>query len=133
METKNGHYGLLALRVTVGIIFVVMGWMKLNGGIEGFAEMLGDKGFPLPEVLAYLVAAVEFLGGLGVLFGVYLRLSAKLLAIVMIVALLTVHVGMPFKQSMAPLALLGSTLALMFLGGGKWMLTQKDWVCKPCK
>jgi len=122
---KNTSYGLLALRVSVAIIFIFMGWAKL-GDISAFAGMLEAKGFFAPQFFAYLVAGVEFLGGLGVLFGVYLRFFSKLLAIVMIVALLVVHAGGEFKAAMAPIALLGSTLALMFMGGGDWMLTKKD-------
>lgn len=94
---KNTSYGLLALRVTVGIIFIFMGWAKL-GDVSAFAGMLEGKGFFAPQ----------------------------LFAIVMIVALLVVHAGGEFKAAMAPIALLGSTLALMFMGGGDWMLTKKD-------
>lgn len=126
--SKCGSYGLLALRVTVGLIFVYAGWGKL-GDVSAFAGMLESKGFFWPMLFAYLVAIVEFLGGLGVLFGVYLRFFAKLLAIIMLVALLLVHAGGTFQAAMAPFALLGSTLALMFMGGGDWMLTKKDWTC----
>ena len=131
-KDSSTNYGLLALRVTAGLVFIFMGWGKLTG-IEMFTGMLGDLGFPAAAFWAYLVAIVEFLGGLGLLFGVYLRFFAKLLAIVMIVALLVVHAGGPFKEMISSLALLGSTLALAFMGGGAWMLTQKDWSCKPFK
>ncbi len=120
------NYGFLALRVSVGIVFVIMGWSKLTN-IEMISGMLASKGFFWPMLWGYVVALTEFLGGLGVLFGVFVRFFAQLLAIVMIVALLLVHVGGPFAQAMAPIALLGSTVALAFLGGGKWVATKKDW------
>jgi len=123
---KSTSYGLLALRVTAGLIFIMAGWGKL-ADISMFAGMLEVKGFFMPQALAYLVAAVEFLGGLAILFGAYLRFAAKLLAIVMIVALLVVHAGGPFTEAIPALSLLGSSLALMFMGGGDWMLTKKDW------
>lgn len=120
------NYGFLALRVSVGIIFVMTGWAKLSD-ISLVSGMLAAKGFFWPMMWAYLVAITEFLGGLGLIFGVFVRFWAQLLAIVMVVALLVVHVSGPFAQAMAAVALLGSTLALAFLGGGKWLLTKKDW------
>lgn len=120
------QYGYLALRISVGIIFVMTGWAKL-ADIGAISGMLASKGFFWPMMWAYLVAITEFLGGLGVIFGVFVRFWAQLLAIVMVVALLLAHVGGPFMQAMAPIALLGSTLALAFLGGGKWLATKKDW------
>jgi len=124
---KLENYGFLALRLSVGIIFVMQGWGKLSGGIEMFAGMLEAKGFFLPMMFAYLVAITEFLGGLAVIFGVFVRFFAQLLAIIMLVALLTVHISGTFAEAMAVIALLGSTLALTFLGGGDMLLTKKDW------
>lgn len=124
---KMENWGFLALRLSVGIIFIMQGWGKLNGGIEMFAGMLESKGFFLPMLFAYLVAITEFLGGLAIIFGVFVRFFAQLLAIIMLVALLTVHLSGPFAGAMAVIALLGSTLALTFLGGGNLLLTKKDW------
>lgn len=129
---KQANYGLLALRIVVGVIFVYMGWSKL-GNIEQVAGMLETNGFFWPQLFAYVLAIVEFLGGLAVLFGVYLRVFAKLLTIILVVAILTVHVPGPFQGAFLPLSLLGGTLALMFMGGGDWMVTKKDCCCKMCK
>lgn len=63
---KNPDLGLLLLRLAVGIIFFVHGWAK-------FAEMANTIAFfgnlGLPSAVAYLVAAVELIGGLALIIG----------------------------------------------------------------
>lgn len=127
-KNNTENYGLLALRISVAVIFIMAGWGKLTG-IEMFSGMLAAKGFFWPMLFAYLVAITEFIGGLGILFGVFVRFWSHLLAVIMLVALLVVHAGGDFASSMAPIALLGSTIALSFLGGGKWVVTKKDCSC----
>lgn len=134
-STKTQNIGLLVLRISVGIIFIVQGWGKLNG-IEGPTAMLSGIGFPAPGFFAWLLALVELLGGIAVILGVYIRMAAKLLAIVMIVALFTVHIPGPFAGMMAPLALLGSTIAIALLGGGGMQVMKGKecfGMCKMCK
>lgn len=132
---KNTNLGLMALRVSVGFTFLIVGWGKLNG-LEGLTGMLDGLGFPAAGFFAWVLALTEFLGGLALIFGVYIRLAAKLLAVTMLVALFTMHVPGPFKEAMPAFALLGSSLAIMFLGGGDWQLMKdKECVgmCKVCK
>jgi putative oxidoreductase len=134
-STKTQNIGLLALRISVGLIFIVQGWSKLSG-IEGPTAMLSGIGFPAAAFFAWLLALVEVLGGIAVILGVYIRFAAKLLALVMVVALLTVHLHGAFGMAMAPIALLGSTIALFCLGGGEWQLMKdKECIgfCKMCK
>jgi uncharacterized membrane protein YphA (DoxX/SURF4 family) len=55
--------GRLALRVVVGLVFVVHGGRKLfEFGLAGTAGFLGSLGIPLPTVAAMGVIAVEVLG-----------------------------------------------------------------------
>jgi len=130
-KSKLKSYGLLFLRLAVGAIFIRHGWLKLTG-IEEFANTIDGLGLPGPALWAWLVAIVEFLGGLAVLLGVYLRAAAKMLSVVMIFALLLVHTRLPLASAELPLALLGGALTLLFVGGGSFMLTQKDCACKMC-
>lgn len=86
--------GVLLLRLLVGYLFIYHGWPKLVGGklagydinLKGFAGWLGSMGFPIPMVLAVIVAVVEVFGGLGLVLGVGVQLAAALLAIDMAVA-----------------------------------------------
>lgn len=114
----------LLLRIGVGIIFIVAGWGKLTG-IEGVQGFFGDLGIPLPGLMAWVVAIVEFFGGLMVLLGAYIRIPALLLAFTMIVALLTTKLGGEFGAARLDLMLLLTTLALFFLGSGKYSVDDK--------
>ena len=120
---------LLALRLAVGVVFAVHGWAKL-GDVDAFAGMLSTGGWPLATFFAWVVAIVEFVGGLMLIVGIYARLAAKLLAIIMIVALLFVHTKLPWATAELPLVLLGGSLAIMAMGGGKWRLMKTECACE---
>ena len=113
--------GLLVLRVGVGLIFIYSGYMKAAtmGMTVGYFGAMGFAPF-----WAYLVTAVEILGGLAVLLGAWTRTAATLLTIVMIVAVYKVYT-MPGVDAMTrqlmimtPIAVFFSTLALTLAGGG---------------
>ncbi|MEX0685094.1 MAG: DoxX family protein [Balneolales bacterium] len=116
---KNYDLALLLLRIGVGLIFVVAGWGKLNG-IEGVAGFFGGLGIPLPGIMAWVVACVEFFGGLMVLTGTYTRYAAPFLAFVMLTALLTTKLGGEFSAARLDLMLLLTASALIILGSGKY-------------
>lgn len=118
----GSRWGVLPLRIVVGLVFVVHGAQKLFVfGLAGTAEFLGSLGIPLPRVAAAALIAVELLGGLALLLGAGTRIVAAVLAADMLVAILTVHVrggffvpdGIEFV-----LTLLGACLALVGLGAG---------------
>jgi uncharacterized membrane protein YphA (DoxX/SURF4 family) len=117
---KNHDLGMLLLRLAVGVVFIAHGWAK-------FADMASTIGFfgqlGMPPVLAYVVAAVELLGGLALVLGLYVDLAALLLSIVMVVALVFVKM-VTFKAGLMggyefDLVLLASLLALIFVGPGR--------------
>lgn len=97
--------------------------------------MLGQIGVPLPAVMSWVVALVEFLGGLAILAGAFLSLAALLLACNMLVAMITVHLqngfnflnitgmtdsgpqfGMPGYE--VNLLYIGGLLSLLLMGAG---------------
>jgi putative oxidoreductase len=90
-------WGLLVLRLVLGITFMLHGAQKLFGmfggpGIEGFTENVARLGFPgPPELWAYLAAGSEFFGGLAVLLGVLTEFGAAAIATTMIVAIWKIH------------------------------------------
>jgi len=117
-----GGWGVVPLRLVVGLVFLVHGTQKLFVfGAGGTAAFLGELGIPLPSLTATVLIAVEFLGGLALLVGLFTRWVAALLAINMLVAILTVHAkggffvpdGVEFV-----LTLFGANLSLVLLGSG---------------
>lgn len=120
---KNKDLALLLLRIGVGLIFIVSGWGKL-AGIEGVQSFFGNIGIPLPSVMAWVVALVEFLGGIMVLTGYKIQIPAILLAIVMLVAIFTVKLGGDnvFSGMRLELMLLLTSLSLSMMGSGQYSI-----------
>ncbi len=111
---------LLLLRIGVGLIFIVAGWGKLTG-IENTAGFFDNIGIPMPVVMAWVVAIVEFAGGIMVLAGLYMRIPALLLAVIMVVAILTTKLDADniFRAMRLDLVLLLMSLSLFITGSGK--------------
>jgi putative oxidoreductase len=66
---------LLALRIGLGVELLVHGWPKLKSPAT-FAGMLGQMGMKGATFWAWVVALVEFLGGIGIILGLLTRPSA---------------------------------------------------------
>lgn len=82
----------LFARLVVGWVFLWTGWTKLNHlpqVIQNFAEW----GIPFPHIMTPFVSGVEFVGGLLLLLGLFTRLAATPLVIVMVVAILAAKLG----------------------------------------
>ncbi len=123
-DSINSDFAILLLRVGVGVIFILAGWGKLTG-IEGTQQFFGNIGIPLPVVMAWVVAFVEFVGGIMVLFGAYAKIPYLLLAITMAVALFTTKLGGEFSAARLDIMLLLTSLALFFLGSGAYSVDNK--------
>ncbi len=133
MNEQLQAWGVTTLRVVVGLVFLMHGGQKLFvWGFGGVAAFMSQAGIPAPQVTAVVVTAVEFLGGLALLLGLFTRLAAVLLAINMLAAILTIHLKagffLPNGYEFA-LTLLGANAALAVLGSGRAALEsvwQKD-------
>jgi putative oxidoreductase len=79
-------------RILIGGIFVQSGFQKLMG-LDAFAAGLARNGIPgaIAQVLAPIGAAVEFVGGLAIVFGLMTRYAAVLMILFVIVATLISH------------------------------------------
>ena len=126
---RPGHddLGKLILRIVLAVLLLFHGLSKIGGGIGFIEGMLQKAG--LPGVFGYLVYVGEVLAPLLILAGVFTRAAALIVAINMVVALLLVHTGEFFTLSSTggwALELqgmyLGSAIALMFLGAGRYSL-----------
>jgi len=118
---KNIDLALLFIRIGIGAVFIVAGWGKLTG-IEGVQGFFGDIGIPMAGFMAWVVAIVEFFGGLMVLTGLYPRIPALLLGCVMIVAILTVKLDQDFGAMRVDLLLLLMNAGILFAGSGKYSI-----------
>lgn len=117
-------WGITAIRVIVGIVFVAHGGQKLlESGFSGFAGNLEDQGVPIPLFFAVLVILLEVVGGVALIFGLFTRLFAVPLAINMLMAALLVHFPNGFFSRDGgyeyTLVLMVACVALALSGPGK--------------
>ncbi len=95
LNDRLSTYAPLLLRIALGVVFIVHGFGKLTD-IQSTIGFFGKIGIPLSGFFAWVVALVEFLGGLLVLTGLYTRIAAGLIAVVMVVAMITVKFAQGF-------------------------------------
>jgi putative oxidoreductase len=121
----------LATRIVVGLAFFQAGTGKFRNfeNVIGFFDSLG---IPFPAFNAGLVAGVETVGGLMLIFGLFTRFFASGLSFTMVVALLTADTS-DFLASWGSASQLSPTdvtaftfllflLWLVFYGAGKLSL-----------
>lgn len=127
---NRADLALLIVRLAVGAVFLAHGISKLNTGMEGVGKFFGSVGIPFSALFAWIVTAVEIVGGIALLIGLEARFAALLLSVVMIVAIVSVKLkggllgkgGSGFELE---LTLLAANLAIFFQGAGRFSLDQK--------
>ena len=119
---------ILILRVVLGVVMILHGVYKFRNNSLFDQKWQDDYGFPKGSVL--LSGIVQVACGLAIIGGVFSRLAALILLLVMLVA---TYVSIakhhePFLSTPdgkgwdINLLLMGSLIALIFLGDGKWAL-----------
>ena len=92
------HWAALPLRLIVGYGFMAHGFAKLMRGPDHFTGILQAIGVPEAPLMAAATIAVEVLGGLAVLLGVRIAWASVPMAIVLLVAMFTVHLPYGFSS-----------------------------------
>lgn len=116
--TSSVSWGILAVRLIVGVIFMAHGGQKLFGwfGGNGLEATMSQMG----TVLGFLVSIGEFFGGLGIIVGFLSRFSAAALIVIMLGAIGMVHGKNGFfladKGFEYTLALIGLLLPILLIG-----------------
>ena len=75
-------------RIAIGVVFMGTGWGKLHN-LDKITSFFTELGIPAPGFNAVLVSSAELICGVLILFGLFTRLAAIPLIIVMIVAIVT--------------------------------------------
>ncbi len=137
MQTQ-GDFALTLARLGLGIVMFPHGAQKALGwfGGHGFAGTMGFMtGMGIPWIFALLAIAAEFAGALGLITGLLSRVAAFGIAVVMLVAIFTVHSQHGFFMNWSGMQkaegfeyhILTLTLALvvMIRGSGAYSLDKK--------
>ena len=117
-QNKLHDIANMGMRAAIGVIFIVHGVGKFNEGFVGFLT----GGLGLPAEMQIPIALAEMVPGILLLIGVFTRLSASLISIVMLGAIfyvkqagsLTGERGVEFD-----LILLAACLVVMIAGPGR--------------
>jgi uncharacterized membrane protein YphA (DoxX/SURF4 family) len=129
LTRANTPRGTIFIRIAVGLIFFTQGILKYTDahlGVDRFMRI----GFPHPRFTAHFVGAFEVVCGLLVLLGVYVRMAAIPLLIIISTAIVTTKIpeltrsgqGFWFMVSDArtDFAMLMCLLFLLVSGSGAW-------------
>jgi uncharacterized membrane protein YphA (DoxX/SURF4 family) len=127
----QGPASILLIRLAVGLIFFTQGILKYidpNMGVARFTKI----GFPHPYFTAHFVGSFEIVCGIFILLGLWTRVTAVPLLIVITAAIATTKIPELFRASQGfwymvsdartDFAMLCSLLFLMSVGGGAWSL-----------
>ncbi len=116
---------LLIGRILLSSIFIYSAYGKLTGAAET-AAFLDSIGASVPVWQIILAGLVELVGALLLVFGVYVRLGATILAGYLVVVTYMFHLpGTPFADTIQVLkntSLLGAMFLVMGSGGGKYQV-----------
>jgi putative oxidoreductase len=127
----GNHWSGLALRLPLGTLFVAHGAQKLFGwfggyGLEGTGQWLTSIGLEPGFLMALLAGSAEFFGGVALILGLLTRPTALVLAVTMLVAIFSVHIGNGLFMSNNgyeyALALLAGSVSLLLSGAGRLSL-----------
>lgn len=117
--SQYNDIGLLILRLAMAIIFIYHALPKIKGA-KMMAQAMG-----MSSGMVFMLGTIEFLSSIGLILGVYTRLSALFLTIVMVGAIYfkTAKWHVPFAAMDKTgwefdLILLAANIAILLNGGG---------------
>jgi putative oxidoreductase len=118
-------FGLLLLRLMVGIVFITSGWSHVTKPAERSKSIGMSKGFTI------FLGLAELAGSLGIMFGVLQQLAAIGLILIMLGAIykkiFVWHTGFWGDRSSGwhyDLTFLIICLVVLFTDGGKYVLVR---------
>jgi len=137
-ESDRNGLGLFVLRLALGLIFLLHGWMNFVAGEDAFVhEMLVMAGWSAPPFLVWVISLFELVGGLALIVGIYAREAASLLTVEMVTAVALFHVRQGFFIVAVPnvplaygfeyhVALVGGLVCVALAGPGAWALSKRS-------
>jgi len=121
-DTRATAAGATLLRISLGLMWISHAWFKITAfGIAGFAGWLDSLG--LPGFMAGPVIALEVIGGLLILTGVYARyVSIALLPVLAVATWVHLPNGMMFSNANGgweyPVFLIVASVVQALIGDG---------------
>lgn len=134
-DLETLEWGLVPVRVVLGVIFLDAGLGKWRRGISGTGEWFASLGFPMAQPTARVVATLELVGGVLLILGLGVHWVALPLAGNMVVATYVqkFKLGAPFQGGEVQgyeldVLMVAGAVTLALAGAGelsldRWLLT----------
>lgn len=111
-------WGMTALRVVLGLIFILHGYPKLFGESAQLLAFFESTVLPMPSVMLFIAGVLELVGGILLILGLFTRFVATLLVIEFMVIILFVKLQMGFSAFEFDLLILASLFVITSAGAG---------------
>jgi putative oxidoreductase len=109
------------LRVVIGYILFMHGWVKLGAGAAAVTGSMAKNGLEPASAFAYAAMFLDTVGAACLIIGLFTRFFAAALAIEMAVAFLVVHLAKGFSAGQGGyefVLLIGTVLFVIAIRGG---------------
>jgi len=108
------------LRLFTGVVLIAMSQDNVlsSARMDEFEKFLQQFGISEPALAARLSVYAQFSCGILMLLGAFTRWAALVMVVNFVVAILGVHTKMPLRTFLEPCAMLATSMALVFMGGG---------------
>ena len=126
MNMININFGLLFIRLGLGICLLMHGIAKISNGVDGIKAMIAARG--IPDLVAYGVYLGEVVAPVMVILGIFCRIGALLIAgtcamiLYVIPASLGALTGLGGFEAEIVYLYLSSAICLIICGGGEFVL-----------
>lgn len=120
--SRCAPWGLTALRIVLGIIFINHGYGKLFGDTSAALAFFESTVLPAPGIVLIVAGIIEFFGGLLLIAGFFTRTVAFIAGIEFIVIILFVKLGNGLTAMELDLLIFAVLFALSCTGAGKWAI-----------
>jgi putative oxidoreductase len=123
-------FGILLLRIGLGIMMAWHGYPKFTGGVDTWTEIggamshLGVNIYPM--FWGFCAAVVEFFGGIALAFGLFTRLVALTLCFSMMVAsIMHLSIGDGLQGASHAIELAIVFVSVIFIGPGRFSVDRR--------
>ena len=115
MSRRYYEWSMVVLRVALGVIFLCHGLQKVTG-FAGTVKFFSSVGMPI--MFVYVVTFIEVIGGVCLILGLFTRLAATAISLLMLGSIPTVlHMGKGFISGYDfNISLLAIAVALILSG-----------------
>jgi putative oxidoreductase len=119
--SSRSQFGHIFLRVAIGWRLIegtqdnVFNWQRM---LE-FRDFLQQHGVAAPLFAAQVSVWAQFICGILILVGAFIRPAAAIMIINFIAALLIAHIGTTFQQSFDAIVILAASVFFLFSGAGR--------------